>query len=58
MKKFEDAFLGLIFAGVLLMVVGLGLMLAAARPLDGARMVVAEGPLIVPSKDPRLAPGR
>ena len=35
MKDYENAFLGLILAGVLMMIIGLGLMLAPARSQAG-----------------------
>ena len=42
MKQFESAFLGLILAGVLMMVIGLGLLMSSGRSSDGARAVLAE----------------
>jgi hypothetical protein len=42
MKHFESAFLGLILAGVLMMVIGLSLLMTSARS-DSARPMLAEG---------------
>jgi hypothetical protein len=37
MKEFESVFLGLILAGVVLMIIGFGLMMAPARSIEGQR---------------------
>ena len=42
MKQYESAFLGLILAGVLMMIIGLGLMLSSVHSADGPRWVFAE----------------
>lgn len=42
MKYYESAFLGLILAGVLMMIVGLGLMMPPASSPDSARVTYAE----------------
>jgi hypothetical protein len=42
MKEYENAFLGLILAGVLLMIIGLGLMMTPARSMDSVRATFAE----------------
>jgi hypothetical protein len=41
MKEYETAFLGLILAGIVLMIVGFGLMMTPARSIDGPRTVLA-----------------
>ena len=52
MKQFESLFLGLILAGVLLMVVGLTLM--SARPPDGASMIIAQRQALDPFGEPGM----
>jgi hypothetical protein len=42
MKHYESAFLGLILAGVLTMIAGLGLMMSPAGSPDSARVTYAE----------------
>ena len=42
MKDYESAFLGLILAGVLMMVVGLGLLMPTAARSDSPRVSLAE----------------
>ena len=54
MKQFESAFLGLILAGVLMMIVGIGLLMTTARSPDGARAVFAERQMIDPPVGPPL----
>jgi hypothetical protein len=44
MKEYETAFLGLILAGVVLMIVGFGLMMTPARSIEGPRTVLAWKP--------------
>jgi hypothetical protein len=42
MKQYESAFLGLILAGVVMMIIGLGLIMTSARSPDGPHWVFAE----------------
>jgi hypothetical protein len=42
MKEYENAFLGLILAGVLLMIIGLGLMMTPARSMASVHATFAE----------------
>jgi hypothetical protein len=49
MMDYESAFLGLIVAGVLLMITGLGLMMPSASGLEASRTSFAERWLVEPA---------
>lgn len=54
MKHYESAFLGLILAGVLMMIIGLGLMISPVSP-DSARVTFAEKRAIAQASAGRLS---
>lgn len=58
MKHYENVFLGLILAGVLMMIIGLGLTMTPASSPDGVRVTFAEKRAIVQASADRLSDDR
>ena len=58
MKHYENAFLGLILAGVLLMIIGLGLTMSPASSPDNVHVTFAEKRAIAQASADRLSDDR